>query len=187
MFKRFVLTSGMLAQLMAVPTHAQDQVISLKNNLIVGDGPFEVKGESGVIGFVVARAGDLVTFKPCTGASFPLDRKQLLATKNKCENSPSTDEHPLIVKCGDALQGWDKVQIAQAVGSNVPIGTAFFQKEGETAIASVTLNPNQMASAIDSVDQFKDCGQFVVGFDKEGEAKVSLIPAMQAIQLDGEK
>ncbi|MER8431398.1 hypothetical protein [Mesorhizobium caraganae] len=180
----------MFAAIVATPAQSQDQSDVLKMLLLVKSaGPYEIKGESGVIGMVVARTGNLVTFKPCTGDSFELDKSKLISTNNKCANSPSSDENPLIASCDTVQKGWDVALYAQAVKDDGPIGTTFFQKPGEMVLASATPDPKKLAATVDSAMELKDCGPTLgfVGFDKDGLAKVSLIPSTQAIQLDDTK
>ncbi|MER9259005.1 hypothetical protein [Mesorhizobium sp. M0619] len=176
----------MFTSVAITPALTQDQSDIFKVLLVKSAGPFEIKGESGVIGMVVSRSGDMVMFKPCTGDSFELDRRQLISTSNKCADSPSTDENPLVVSCDNALKGWDVGLYTQAVKNDGPIGTTFFEKPGEMVLGSVLLDANKMAATIDTASQLKDCGPAlgVVGFDKAGFAKVSLIPSIEGIQLD---
>lgn len=185
MLKRFAQVSAVLA-VGVIPVHGQDTTDSWKVSLVKSAGPFEVKGESGVIGFVVGWAGDVVTFKPCTGDSFSLDRKRLVSTKSKCANSPSSDENPLVVSCNNAKK-WDVQTVAAAVQDNGPIGKTFFKKPGEEVVTALLADPKQAATTVDAAYQLKDCGQYVVGFDKNGAAMVGLVISSQAIQLDDPK
>ncbi|MBA1140247.1 hypothetical protein [Mesorhizobium neociceri] len=187
--RRSALVSFVLAAVAITPALTQDQSDIFKISLVKSAGPYEIKGESGVIGMVVSRAGDTVVFKPCTGDSFELDRRRLISTNNKCADSPSTDENPLVASCDKALNGWNVALYTQAIKNDGPIGTTFFQKPGEMVLGSVVLDAKKMAATIDSASQLKDCGPAlgVVGFDKEGLAKVSLIPSLEAIQLDETK
>ncbi|WP_210213498.1 hypothetical protein [Mesorhizobium sp. M4A.F.Ca.ET.090.04.2.1] len=170
------------------PVYGQDKTDdwNVAVALVKSAGPYEVKGESGVIGFVVAWAGDVVTFKPCTGDSFSLDRKKLLFTKNKCADSPSSNENPLVASCNNALK-WDVQIVAEAVRDDGPIGKTFFKKAGAAPVTVVMADPKQAAATVDAAYQLKDCGQYVVGFDKYGSAMVGLVPSIQAIQLDDSK
>ncbi|RUW98962.1 hypothetical protein EOA30_24900 [Mesorhizobium sp. M8A.F.Ca.ET.059.01.1.1] len=185
MLRRFAQVSAVLA-FGVIPVHGQDTTDSWKVSLVKSAGPFEVKGESGVIGFVVGWAGDVVTFKPCTGDSFSLDRKRLKTTTSKCADSPSTDENPLVVSCNNALK-WDTQTVTVAVQDDGPVGKTFFKKPGEQVVTALMADPKQVATTVDAGYQLKDCGQYVVGFDKNGAAAVGLVKSMQVIQLDDQK
>lgn len=184
MWKRFAQISALLA-VGVMPGYGQEKTDSwMMVALVKSAGPYEVKGESGVIGFVVAWAGDSVTFKPCTGDSFSLDRKRLVSTKNKCTNSPPPDEHPLVASCDEFLKGWDIKTVVAAVQDDGPIGKTFVKKPGDAQVTTVMADSAQAAATVDAGYQLKDCGQYTVGFDKMGIAKFGLIPSTQAMQLN---
>jgi hypothetical protein len=185
MFGRFVSLSLIVLFAMPHPSFGDDVELAGRRKIIVGDGPYEIKDESGVIGFVVAIAGNSVTFKPCTGESFSLDRNKLLRTKNKCTNAPSPDENPLVANCGNAWNGWDKTKVAKAIRGDEPVGTTFVSNS-ENEIVAQAMDAAQMAAAIDSVAQLKDCGQYTIGFDKQGEINLRIIQPMQAIRLENQ-
>lgn len=185
MFGRFVSFSLLVLLAVPHPSFGDDIELAGRRKIVVGDGPYEIKDESGVIGFVVATAGNFVTFKPCSGESFSLDRNKLLPTKNKCKNAPSPDENPLVVNCGNAWDGWDKTKVAQAIKGNEPVGTTFFTTSDNEIVAQA-MDPTQMAAVIDSVAQLKDCGQYTIGFDKQGESNLRIIQPMQAIHLENQ-
>ncbi|WP_349434305.1 hypothetical protein [Pararhizobium sp. A13] len=185
MFGRFVSLSLLL--IIAIPhqSFGDDIELAMRRKIVVGDGPFEIKDEGGVIGFIVATAGNSVTFKPCTGESFSLNRDKLLRTKNKCKDAPSPDENPLVANCGDAWDGWDKTKVVQAIKGDEPVGTTFFSTS-DNEIFAQAMDPTQMAAAMDSVAQLKDCGQYTIGFDTQGKINLSIVQPMQAIRFDNQ-
>lgn len=186
--KQFVLVSTALVMVEGSAAHGQDQADAMQVSLVKSAGPYEVKGESGVIGFVVASSGEMVTFKPCVGDSLTLNRKQLVSTKNNCANSPSPNENPFVANCNNAAKQWDVALFADASNDDGAIGKTF-TKGANAQVVAMLADPKQVAVTVDAADQLKDCGPSygVVGFDKDGIAKVSLIPSAQAIQLDDMK
>lgn len=186
---RFALLSIALFSSMGSVARGQDLNDNWQVSLVKSAGPYEIKGESGVIGFVVASSGDMVRFKPCTGDSMMLNRKQLVSTKNDCANSPSPNENPFVANCNSAVKRWDVRLLSDALHDDGPIGKTYTKKPGEMVMAAMIADPKQVAATVDAADQLKDCGPAygVVGFDRDGVAKVSLIPSAQAIQLDESK
>lgn len=185
MFGRFVSLSFLMMIAMPHLSHSEDIELALKRKIVVGDGPFEIKDEGGVIGFIVATAGNTVTFKPCIGETFSLDREKLLRTKNKCKDAPSPDENPLVANCDDAWEGWDKAKVAQAIKGNDAVGTTFFEN-GENEVFAKAMDPGQMEAAFDGVAQLRDCGRYVIGIDTEGKINLSIVQPMQAIQFENQ-
>lgn len=157
--------------------------VATRKIIVVGDGPFEIKNESGVIGFVVAMQGRTVTFRPCVGETFSLDRERLVRTNNKCKDAPSTDQNPLVASCNDAWIGLDKAKVAEVIKGTEPVGTTFVSANDQSVLAQA-MNPDQMMTAVDEVAQLKDCGQYTIGYDNEGRVNLSIIKPMQAIQLN---
>jgi hypothetical protein len=158
---------------------ADDAVIA---KIVVGDGPFEVVGESGIFGFVVARKAKLVTFKPCTGDPFEIESKKLKRTKFKCEDGPSPDPHPLQVNCGDAEKFWDKEAAKVALEPDATLGSIFFEKD-KTVKMVASASSDMLKGAFSKVAQFKDCGDWTVGFGDSGAPLVHVIKASEVNQI----
>ncbi|WP_322884915.1 hypothetical protein U8C32_15020 [Sinorhizobium medicae] len=149
---------------------------------LVGDGPYEIKGESGVFGYVVASSTVSVTFKPCSGDSFEVERKKLRRTKFKCGDAPSPDQNPLIVSCDDT-DAYVGLASAAYDQKDRPIGTAYYlSSSGENTIIDVVA-PEQMAAEIDDVKELRDCGRSVVGFGGTGKPLLQVIDTTDSLQI----
>lgn len=186
MLGKFATVSlALLCAVAATETVADDKVPELLAKIVVGDGPYEIDGESGVFGYVVASSAVTVTFKPCSGDSFEVDRKKLRKTKFKCEDSPSPNQNPLVVSCENTDNKWYRVVADAAYGEKYrPIGTTFYLAgDSADSVASVVVKPEQMAVEIDSVKQLKDCGGTVVGFDDKGQPLLHVLDTTEALQL----
>lgn len=182
MIVRFALS---IIMLIVVP-HAclgQDIELAMRKKIVVGDGPFEVKDEGGVIGFVVAMQGNIVTFKPCIGDTFSLASERLLPTKNKCKNAPSPDGNALVANCNDAWDGWNKTKVAAAVKGTETVGT-ILSSAGDDKVIAQAMNPEQVIAAFDGVAELQDCGQYTIGINADGKVNLSIIQSRQAIQFD---
>ncbi len=165
---------------------AADDADAIIAKLVVGDGPFEVVGESGIFGFVVARKAKLVTFKPCTGDPFDIESKKLKRTKFRCEDGASPDPHPLEVKCGDSEKFWDIEAAKVAMEPGATLGTIFFEKgKGVEMVASA---PSEvLKGTFSKVAQLKDCGDWLIGFGSSGAPLVHVIKAPEANQIPGQE
>lgn len=186
MYVRSALFSVYISAILVSPSAlAQNSDIQAMARIIVGDGPYEIKGESGVFGFVVASTAAMVTFKPCVGSSFEVEKNKLVKTNFKCKDSPSSDEHPLVASCNNTDKYWDDAAATMMAHQNdLPIGTTFYEKDKSSdTMAMVVVGTEKMAGVIDSVKELKDCGKFTVGFDNSGKAVVHVIGTMQAVKL----
>ena len=182
MIVRFALSAIMLI-VMPHACFGEDIELAMRKKIVVGDGPFEIKDEGGVIGFVVAMQGNTVTFKPCVGETFSLASERLLRTKNKCKDAPSPDGNALVANCNDAWDGWDKTKIAATVKGTEPVGTTFLSASDYTVFAQ-EMSPDQVIAAFDGVAALKDCGRYTIGINADGKVNLSIIQSMQAIQFD---
>lgn len=187
MLEKFVTHSLVFLSMLAAAgiTAAAESEQSFAAKALVGDGPYEIKGESGVFGYVVASSAVTVTFKPCSGDSFEVDRKKLQRTKFKCGDSPSPDQNPLVVSCDNAENPSYVGLAAKAYEQkDRPIGTAYYlTSNGESRITSYPIEPEEMAVEIDAVKELRDCGKTVVGFGDTGKPLLQVIGTTDALQI----
>ncbi len=182
MIVRFALSVMMLI-MMPHACFGENIELATRKKIVVGDGPFEIKDEGGVIGFIVAMQGNIVTFKPCIGDTFSLASERLLPTKNKCNDAPSPDGNALVANCNDAWDGWDKTKIAAAVKGTETVGTILLSA-GDDKVVAQTMSPEQVIAAFDGVAELQDCGQYTIGINADGMINLSIIQSVQAIQFD---
>lgn len=180
---RFVSLSILTMMMTPHACFGEDVELAARKIIVVGDGPFEIKNESGVIGFVVAMEGKTVTFRPCVGETFSLERERLVRTNNKCKDAPSTDQNPLVASCNDAWIDLDKTKVAEAIKGTEPVGTTFVSAS-DNSVHPKTMNTDEMMTAVRNVAHLRDCGRFTIGYDTEGKVNLNIIKPMQTIQLD---
>ena len=155
--------------------------------VVVTDGPFEVVGESGIYGFVIARKATTVTFKPCVGQTFDVERNKLKRTHFTGDDGASPDTHPLIVTCAESDKYWDKAaaQIASEQ-KDTTVGTVYYKGlKGIEMTASVA--PNVLTKTFDDVVRFKDCGSWSVGFGQKGAPLVHVLTVPEATKMELDK
>lgn len=178
----YLAVAALLAS--AIPVSAQDDEVL---RLLLGDGPFEVVGDNGLFGFVVARyeAKTTVRFKPCYGPAFDIETEKLKRTTINCDGAPSPETHPLKVDCEAA----ERLRLAQYKALEAGVGTmigTIYEVEHDTLQAADEASSAEISAAFADVEEFKVCGDWTVGYTAAGAAAVTIVPvpAAQRIQVD---
>lgn|GEM_PF-2126729 len=154
--------------------------------LVVGDGPFEVSGNNGIFGFVIARKTSTVTFKPCHGPTFEIETNKLKRTTLKCEDGAAPNPHPLNVSCAYANTIL-LAQIPKIESSNsVAIGTVY-EENGKNVTVVDKPSPKLISDTFSKVAQFKACGDVTIGFGTTGAPVVNVVPVPIANQIKMEE
>ncbi|MES0166208.1 hypothetical protein NKJ87_09435 [Mesorhizobium sp. M0027] len=96
--------------------------------IVVLEGPYELSGGGGVLGYVLKRIGTKVDFQSCIGAVLSVDDSLLKPTTLNCGDEPSTNPHPFNVACS-TVASQVAVVIAKAGEDpkDAPLGTVFAQ------------------------------------------------------------
>lgn len=153
--------------------------------LLISSAMYEVDGESGLFGLVVSVAEKKALFKPCYGPAFEIEQERLRSTKFTCEDAPSPDPNPLIVSCREGDAQWDEVAAVAAAQvqrmGNVS-STVSVASDGTILLEDVP--KETVAKIMNAVSQFKNCGQWTVGFSIEGEPIMHVLHADVALDPD---
>ncbi|RUW62421.1 hypothetical protein [Mesorhizobium sp. M7A.F.Ca.US.008.03.1.1] len=97
--------------------------------VVVVDGPYElVGGGSGVLGYVLSRAGGRANFQPCTGKVQMVDDSDLKHSSSDCKDEPGKNPNSFNVACAEVESQVAIVtaQVGQEV-SKVDLGTVFLK------------------------------------------------------------
>ncbi len=121
----FAFSLSLIVSNEAVGQEAKDSSIQ-SVGFVVLEGPFELTGGGGVLGYVLKRIGSEVSFQPCTGPVLTVDNSRLRDTLLDCRDEPQTDPHPFNVTCHEVAS--KVAAMAQMKGedpANAPVGTTY--------------------------------------------------------------
>ncbi|MER9657236.1 hypothetical protein NKJ26_27780 [Mesorhizobium sp. M0152] len=131
MRNRSAFAAIVLTAMMPVQSTAQEAEVSAPEKIagiVVLDGPYELAGGVGVLGYVLKRTGQKVDFQPCVGPVLSIDGSRLKPTALKCDDEPSTKPHPFNVACNTIAS--QVAVLAQVAGENpkdAPVGTVYLK------------------------------------------------------------
>ncbi|MER9624051.1 hypothetical protein NKI98_21920 [Mesorhizobium sp. M0222] len=146
--------------------------------IVVLDGPYELAGGGGVLGYVLTRMGKKANFQPCTGKVQLVDESDLKRTPLDCEDEPAEDPHPLNVACNEVES--QVAMVAAKVGdvSTVVLGTVFLKAaDGYTQAVAPPPEDTWVQWNAGFASPYSVCGQKYVYLPKMGsdEAWIGVI------------
>lgn len=119
-----------IALAMIIPSPALPQQTTADSQKIAGivvlEGPYELTGGVGIVGYVSNRTGTRVDFKPCTGPVLPVDVSRLKPTILNCDDDPVSKPNPFNMACSKVAS--QVAVLADSSGEdpkNAPVGTLF--------------------------------------------------------------
>ncbi|TCU38755.1 hypothetical protein [Rhizobium azibense] len=143
------------------------------SGLVVIDGPYELDGGGGTLGYVLRREGTLVDFQPCLGPILSIEESRLKETKFGCNDEPPVDGHPLNVSCDTVASD---VNGLLANGKDDPnsdiVGTAYAAQANASVLKILPGSATNSKIPWEVVDTVGDCGdRFVILTDANTQAR----------------
>ncbi|AZO24782.1 hypothetical protein EJ070_31695 [Mesorhizobium sp. M1E.F.Ca.ET.045.02.1.1] len=173
------LTSLLLVATVAVAEEPVQVAQKTVTKIVAGDGPFEIKGEAALFGYVTAIKGPTATFQPCSGEKFDVDISELKRTKLNCGSEPPPDQAPLGVSCKNADELW---------GAFAPVLAQEKSTVGSTYVAAQNqVQPSDsVKAALADIRQIRNCNQSVVGVDSHGTTVMQIVPASEKLDVQAQ-
>lgn len=161
--------AAILAVLISSQVAAQEQQSQTAKitGMVVMEGPYELNGGGGILGFILKRTGTLVDFQPCSGPVQSIEENRLIKTQLDCSDEPPLDTHPVTASCDFISQVVTKFfDEANATPAMDPLGTKYYLPTSQVA-ATKTLPSStdiwtEWAAAAGS--KIKDCGNRYIYF-----------------------
>ncbi|RUU12963.1 hypothetical protein EOD23_05960 [Mesorhizobium sp. USDA-HM6] len=143
------------------------------SGIVIVDGPYELAGGGGVIGYVLTRKEKKANFQPCVGEVQLVDDADLNPTSLDCKNEPPKKEVPFNFACADAESQVAKVNAKGEDVHKVELGTVFLKSGDGYSVAKAPPPANDWVQwNAASAPPFSVCGGKYVYLPKVGTDEV---------------
>ncbi|MGX5842883.1 hypothetical protein ACWGTI_19370 [Mesorhizobium sp. ArgA1] len=182
LFLAITLAMFPLGDVTAQQATSDDQkVAEIVSGVAVLEGPYELLGGGGVVGYVLSRAGDKANFQPCTGKVKMVDSSDLMPSPLYCKDEAPKKTPVFNLACNDVES--QVAEVTAKVGqdiSKVDVGTVFLKAaEGYSQAIAPPKDSTWVQWNNASVAPYSVCGQKYVVLPKVGfdQAWIGVIKA----------
>lgn len=148
-------------------TLSQDNKLS--DIFAVVDGPYKLKSEIGIVGFVTQRTGEKVLFQPCTGEAQEVAASELERTQNNCADGEGDS---FASTCVETYK-YESIAntLIQESSDSVEIGNIY-----KASNDILTVEPNSSSIFARKLHQLKACSDiWTIAYDENGNMIAQLL------------
>ncbi|RWP51363.1 hypothetical protein [Mesorhizobium sp.] len=183
MFAKSAIVS-LASMLLIAPLAAAEESVQVARKtvtkIVAGDGPFEIKGEAALFGYVTEIKGPTATFQPCSGEKFDVNIDELKRTKLDCSAAPPPDQTPLGVSCKNADLFWGAFAPVLEAQQNRPVGSTYVAAQNQVQPS------DDVKAALADIRQIRNCNQSVVGVDSHGMTVIQIVPTTEKLDVQAQ-
>lgn len=152
----------LIALSIAFSDFALSEDSKLAENFAVVDGPYKLKSEIGIFGFITQRSGGKVLFQPCQGEAKEISASELEETKNTCADGGGQSFASM---CQDKYQIDFPALLVESDVKNWGIGNIY-----ETSGREIKAEGRSVAIYAKRISRLKACDNgWTIAYDQNGD------------------